>query len=264
MTQAIWMPDTPDTPPTPKPRLVDDLEIVRRIRQTYPDWQTDKPSQSKVAAIVIDYGIQTGGRPTCAPDRARRYLKLLYEIPEDQTADEPDQSDNPTPEPTVQDSAPEPTPDVQDSPTAPSRKTRQHVWVAYLLALPAFVAIWSGWVGLGRLTGFGPVNLLPGTPWADWQLDTSITLPIGMEAYAAWALSVWLSGDVPDKARRFAKLSALGSLGVGMSGQVAYHLLTAAHVTKAHWTITMLVACLPVAILGLGASLAHLIRSDRD
>ena len=28
----------------------------------------------------------------------------------------------------------------------------------YLIALGAFVAIWGGWVGLGELTGFGPVE----------------------------------------------------------------------------------------------------------
>jgi hypothetical protein len=32
------------------------------------------------------------------------------------------------------------------------------VWPVMVLALPAFVAIWSGWVGLGGLTGFGVVH----------------------------------------------------------------------------------------------------------
>ncbi len=38
----------------------------------------------------------------------------------------------------------------------------RRAWPVLLLALPAFVAIWSGWVELGRLTGFGPVSPLPG------------------------------------------------------------------------------------------------------
>ncbi|SCG79583.1 ABC transporter permease [Micromonospora humi] len=138
---------------------------------------------------------------------------------------------------------------------APGR--RLSVWPVALIALPAFVAIWSGWVGLGGLTGFGVVHPLPGI--ADrFSLNTAITLPIGVEVYAAYALRAWLSGLVPPRARRFAKWSAIGSLIVGALGQVAYHLLVAAGITSAPWWITTLVACLPVAVLGMAAALAHL------
>ncbi|MBQ0922682.1 ABC transporter permease [Saccharopolyspora endophytica] len=133
------------------------------------------------------------------------------------------------------------------------------VWPVMLLALPAFVAIWSGWVGLGQLTGFGIVHPLPGI--ADgFAINTAITLPIGVETYAAYALRVWLSGQVPARARRFAKYSALGSLGLGALGQIAFHLMKAAGMTSAPWLITAAVACLPVAVLGMGAGLAHLIK----
>ncbi|MCX2732509.1 ABC transporter permease [Saccharopolyspora sp. NFXS83] len=134
-------------------------------------------------------------------------------------------------------------------------------WPVLLLALPAFVAIWSGWVGLGGLTGFGIVHPLPGI-WDGLELNTAITLPIGVETYAAYALRVWLSGQVPRRARRFAQVSALGSLGLGALGQVAYHLMTAAGMTAAPWWITTLVACLPVAVLGMGAALTHLLHTD--
>ena len=134
-------------------------------------------------------------------------------------------------------------------------------WPVLLLALPAFVAVWSGWVGLGTLTGFGIVHPLPGI--ADgFTINTAITLPIGVETYAAFALRVWLSGQVVhDGARRFAKWSAIGSLLLGGLGQVAYHLLVAAGVTRAPWQITTVVACLPVAVLGMGAALAHLLHN---
>ncbi|MEV4728888.1 ABC transporter permease [Saccharopolyspora sp. NPDC049426] len=133
-------------------------------------------------------------------------------------------------------------------------------WPVLLLALPAFVAIWSGWVGLGSLTGFGMVRPLPGI--ADWfAINTAITLPIGVETYAAYALRVWLSGAVPSQARRFAKWSALGSLALGALGQIAYHLMTAAGVTHAPWWITTVVSCLPVAVLGMGAALTHLLHT---
>ncbi|MFG1818536.1 ABC transporter permease [Kribbella sp. NPDC049174] len=136
-------------------------------------------------------------------------------------------------------------------------------WPVLLLALPAFVAVWSGWVGLGELTGFGVVHPLPGIA-DDFTINSAITLPIGVETYAAFALRVWLSGRVPARARRFAKVSALASLALGALGQVAYHLLDAQGVTAAPWPITTAVACLPVAVLGMGAALAHLIQTREN
>ncbi|WP_349880835.1 ABC transporter permease [Micromonospora sp. HUAS YX12] len=141
--------------------------------------------------------------------------------------------------------------------------SRLSIWPVMLIALPAFVAIWSGWVGLGGLTGFGVVHPLPGI--ADgFSINTAITLPIGVEVYAAYALRAWLSGLVPPRARRFAKWSAIGSLLVGALGQVAYHLLVAAGITAAPWWITTLVACLPVAVLGMAAALAHLSHEEDE
>jgi hypothetical protein len=140
-------------------------------------------------------------------------------------------------------------------PTTAGRPTR--TWPLVLLALPAFVAIWSGWVGLGTLTGFGPVHPLPGIA-GGFTLNTAITLPIGVETYAAYALRVWLAGHGSTPARRFAKWSAIGALVLGAAGQVAYHLMTARHLTSAPWPITTAVACLPVIVLGFGAALAHL------
>ncbi|MEV6694181.1 ABC transporter permease [Micromonospora sp. NPDC051196] len=150
-----------------------------------------------------------------------------------------------------------------DTPTPPTpvKPIRPVVaWPVVLLALPAFVAVWSGWVGLGGLTGFGVVHPLPGI-WDSFQINTAITLPIGVETYGAYALYVWLSGRVPDRARRFAKWSAIASLLVGAAGQVAYHLLVAPP-DGAPWWITTAVSVLPVAVLGMGAALAHLVRED--
>lgn len=183
---------------------------------------------------------------------------------------------DPVPTPAVPEVASDPPPVLESSPAepvaevtpvghpdtpAPAKPARSAVvWPVVLLALPAFVAVWSGWVGLGGLTGFGVVHPLPGI-WDSLSLDTAITLPIGVETYGAYALYVWLSGRVPARARRFAKWSAIASLLVGALGQVAYHLLVSAGVTVAPWWITTLVSCLPVAVLGMGAALAHLVRS---
>lgn len=132
-------------------------------------------------------------------------------------------------------------------------------WPVLLLALPAFVAIWSGWVGLGGLTGFGVVHPFPGI-WDHARINTAITLPIGVETYAAYALRAWLIPGTPRAARRFAKWSAIGSLVLGAAGQIVYHLMTAAGWTAAPWPVTALVSCLPVAVLGMGAALAHLLH----
>jgi hypothetical protein len=136
-------------------------------------------------------------------------------------------------------------------------------WPLMLLALPASVAVWSGWVGIGQLTGFGQVHPLPGI-WNSLHIDSAVTLPVGVEAYAAYALHAWLAGSaqLTGQTRRFAKWSAIGSLLLGMAGQVAYHLLTQAGATRAPWGVTTAVACLPVLMLGMAAGLAHMIRAD--
>src|SRR5204863_734142 len=111
----------------------------------------------------------------------------------------------------------EPTPDeppatpvhaVSDVHAEPVRRGHAvRSWPVLLLALPAFVAIWSGWVGLGGLTGFGIVHPLPGI--ADrLAINSAITLPFGVETYAAYALRAWLSPGVHPTARRFARWSA--------------------------------------------------------
>jgi hypothetical protein len=135
-------------------------------------------------------------------------------------------------------------------------------WPLLVLALPASVAVWSGWVGIGQMTGFGLVRPLPGI-WSSLHIDTAVTLPVGVEAYAAMALHAWLTGrSVSARTRRFAMWSAIGSLVLGVAGQVAYHLLAEAHVTRAPWEVTTLVASLPVVVLGLGTALAHMLRAD--
>lgn len=137
-------------------------------------------------------------------------------------------------------------------------------WPVFLIGMGAFVAIWSGWVGLGHLTGFGVVHPLPGI-WDEFSLNTAITLPLGMEVYAAYALKAWLAGSrVPRTARRFAKWSAIGALLVGAAGQVAYHQMQALGMTAAPWQITTAVSCLPVAVLGMAAALAHLLHGSDD
>jgi hypothetical protein len=136
-------------------------------------------------------------------------------------------------------------------------------WPLVLLAFPAAAEVWSGWVGIAQKTGFGRVSPLPGI-WSSLHLDTTITLPIGVEAYAAYALRAWLATEpwISPRTRHFAKWSAICSFLLGMGGQVAYHLLVQAGESRAPWAITTVVSCLPVLVLAMGTALAHMLRGD--
>ena len=107
------------------------------------------------------------------------------------------------------------------------------------------------------------VPLLPGI-WSSLRLDTAVTLPVGVECYAAYALRAWLATGhaISDRTRRFARASAVFSFALGMAGQVAFHLMDQNHITRAPWGITTLVSCLPVLVLGMGTALAHMLRED--
>ena len=136
-------------------------------------------------------------------------------------------------------------------------------WPLFLIAAPAAVAVWSGWVGLGGMCGFGVVHPLPGIV-SGLRLDTAITLPVGVEAYGAYALGAWLTPGTHERARSFARRSAIGALALGMLGQVVYHLLAAAGATRAPWPVVVLVSCLPVVTLGFGTALTHLLRTPAE
>jgi hypothetical protein len=151
---------------------------------------------------------------------------------------------------------------VRSGPARDQAKTIRS-WPLLVLAVPAAAEVWSGWVGIAQQTGFGTVSLLPGI-WSSLHLDTAVTLPVGVECYAAYALRAWLASGhaVSDRTRRFARWSAICSFALGMAGQVAFHLMDQDHVTRAPWGITTLVSCLPVLVLGMGTALAHMLRED--
>jgi hypothetical protein len=137
-------------------------------------------------------------------------------------------------------------------------------WPLLVIGAGAAASVWSGWVALGGMCGFGIVHPLPGIV-PGFEINTAITLPVGVEAYGAYALGAWLaSGGVAPAARTFAKRSAIGALALGMTGQVVYHLLAAAHATRAPWPVVVLVSCIPVVTLGLAAALTHLLRSGPE
>ena len=147
----------------------------------------------------------------------------------------------------------------------PDRKPWGLIIAILAISLSAFTAVWGGWVGLGRMVGFGKVNLLPGFVadggWA--TIDLAITLPIGIEAYAASALYVAVAGLVRGGSRWFAGTSAGLSLVLGAFGQAAYHVLDAQGRTVAPEWIVVFVSVLPVVVLGMAGVLLHLVLEER-
>ena len=201
-------------------------------------------------------GVRSHGAEQARPGRESGGGLVVLEI-DDSSSGCPDQNQ------TANLDSPDQAADNGQSTASARRAGTIRSWPLLLLALPAAVAVWSGWIGIGQMTGFGQVHPLPGI-WGSLHLNTAVTLPFGVEAYAAYALRAWLSASsmVSDRTRQFARWSAIGSLALGMAGQVAYHLLAQDRVTHAPWGVTTVVSCLPVLVLGMGAALAHMLRAD--
>jgi hypothetical protein len=135
-------------------------------------------------------------------------------------------------------------------------------WPLVLIGVAAAVGVWAGWVGLGQMCGWGVISPLPGIR-DEFRINTAIALPISVEAYAAYALRVWLSTSIySEQTVQFARRSAIASLVIGGGAQVAYHLMAAAGYTRAPWMVVTLVALVPVAVLGLASALARLVTND--
>jgi len=132
-----------------------------------------------------------------------------------------------------------------------------------IIGLAAAISVWSGWVGLGQLAGFGMIQPLPGV-WDDLHINTAVVLPVSVEAYAAYALRCWLTArTITPRARTFARRSAITSLVIGATAQIAFHLMTAAGLHHAPWPVTVGVPAIPVIVLGLATALANLIGDAR-
>lgn len=159
---------------------------------------------------------------------------------------------------------------AEDTPEADEDELPERGWPILIVAASAFVAVWSGWVGLGKMTGFGMMDLLPGFTHTVngkvvplLQINTAITLPLGIEAYAGYALRAFVNGRGSRRTRTFAGLSGFVALVLGGFGQLAYHLLATEGRTVAPEEVTIFVSCLPVACIGAVTTLHHMLSQDR-
>lgn len=239
------------------------IDTVDRVRQAFAEADKagePRPGRPTLAATlgVTQHQVRMAQatlaiEPAPAPPAARQdepEPAVAEPVPVDVAPVEP-------PPAAVPDASP---PATVASPPAPATKPPSR-WPLLVIGLGAAVAVWSGWVGLGELTGFGVIRPLPGI-WDSLRLNTAVVLPLSVEAYAAYALRVWLGGSRSPRTTTFARRSSVASLGIGMAAQVGYHLMAAAHITTAPWPVTVLVACVPVLVLGLAAALAHLVAND--
>jgi hypothetical protein len=239
--------DQPDDTSATAPAIPHE-ELVERVRQ--------------LRATALASGQRPPGRPAlvaatgATEHQVRMALEDLAKEPPFETSSPPDTigsrgAGSPA-------NAPESvtTPRVRVASSSPPTRP----WPLVIIGLAAAISVWSGWVGLGQLAGFGVIQPLPGL-WDDLHLNSAIVLPISVEAYAAYAMRCWLtSHSITPRARGFARWSTVVSMAIGAGAQAAYHVMTAAGQTRAPWGVTVVVATIPVLVLGLATALASLIR----
>ncbi|TKG66195.1 DUF2637 domain-containing protein [Prauserella endophytica] len=120
---------------------------------------------------------------------------------------------------------------------------------------------WITWTGLAVVAGAAAVlsfdalrqlAVLAGTP-----AGLAWLLPVCIDAAALVATRLWLTGDAPGAARRFARTLALTMIALSVGGNATSHALVAYQVTPPWWAVVA-VAAVPPAVLGAVAHLAAL------
>jgi len=294
MIHSSQNPDLPATEGRKAPPLwsADDALVVQKLRQDAErdgiDWRS-VPLGPSVVQRAVDLLFPAPKK--CGQTRAYRIQKLVPLLPEGppadqrvrQSAPEDDQSAEPLAE-AVSQSAEAPRQSIplargirslrqrgtyrkaeraEAEPEGESSGRPERAWPLILIAASAFVGLWGGWVGLGEMTGFGMTTPLPGI--VTWQMNAAITLPLGVEVLAAYAIRAWLSGYGTRRTRKLAKRAAIGCLVLGAAGQTAFHLMKVAEVPKdgAPWQITALVSVIPIVSIGIASGLHHMLATDR-
>ncbi|WAL64452.1 DUF2637 domain-containing protein [Amycolatopsis cynarae] len=120
---------------------------------------------------------------------------------------------------------------------------------------------WITWAGLAAVAlaaavlSFASLRNLAiacGTPG-----ELAWLLPVCVDAAALAATRVWLTGEGPEKARRFARILALGMIALSVAGNAADHFLAGNDIRPPWWTVVA-VASVPPLVLGAVAHLAAL------
>jgi hypothetical protein len=132
------------------------------------------------------------------------------------------------------------------------RPLRRDGWVELGMAVSALSAAVSSFAGLRELAMV-----------AGWAPAMAWLFPLTVDAYAMTATRVWLAASTRSvRARRFARINAVGAIAMSLAGNAAWHLV-AARLIVVTWPIVLGVGAVPPLVLGLVSHLAVL-RTERD
>jgi hypothetical protein len=151
--------------------------------------------------------------------------------------------------------------------TPPAAVERDRGTYAGMLAVAVAAAVlsFSALAGLAELAGVTAALPLP----AGGRFRLAWLLPIAVDAYAVTATRVWLRTAGTARTRRYARLNAIGAIGLSVAGNAAYHALAAAGVAslgtvRAGWLVVVAVSAVPPVMLGLVGHLHALVSDDRQ
>ena len=138
---------------------------------------------------------------------------------------------------------------VEHSPPEQGKKKRDLLSILGMAAVAGAAAFtsYSGLAGLAEMAG--------------WHGAMAKFLPITIDAYAMTATRVWLSpANLTDKARRFARRSAIGTIIASVVGNALFHAATA-HVLPITWPMVIGISAVPPITLSL---ITHLYHVSKD
>src|SRR5438552_1955033 len=120
-------------------------------------------------------------------------------------------------------------------------------WVSAGIAVSATSAAVSSFSGLRSLA------IVTG-----WPEVLASLLPLTIDSYAATSVRVWLAASTQSqRARRFARLNAIGAILLSLAGNAVSHLI-AAQLLAVNSAVVLAVGAIPPVILGLVVELAVL------
>lgn len=127
----------------------------------------------------------------------------------------------------------------------PPPKRKRDAWVVLGMTVSALSAAVSSFSGLRELAML-----------AGWSDVLSPLLPLCIDSLAMTSVRVWVSSATrSERARRFARRTALGAVLLSLAGNAVYHVI-AAGLLEVTWLVVLSVGAVPALVLGLVSHLA--------
>lgn len=136
--------------------------------------------------------------------------------------------------------------------------------MTWTVGLGAAILSWAAWTGLAQRCGWTETLHL-GSKDSGLTLRLAWLTAIIVDIYALRAFRVWQRSApwVSDATRYYAKWSTFVAIGVGVAGNVAYHMMILNNVAQAPWWIVIPVSALAPMALGAVGHLNAIERRDR-